>query len=78
MTIVGLCAAYDVADKAFRAGNAKGFPVGGNAEYVRLNVAETSARKAIAKNVELAMAQRQLNVLAYFAAWAIMRGGFKP
>lgn len=68
MTIIDMCKAFDEAEKASRT----------HLVTSELCRAERVARDRVSKAVRESMADGRTHELAYFAAWAIMRGGFTP
>ena len=72
MTIIDLCKAFDEAEKASRT----------HLVTSELCRAERVARDKLSAEVRKLMSRAVSPIaadgLAYFSAWAIMRGGFKP
>jgi hypothetical protein len=76
MAIVSLCKNYDAADKAFKDGNAEWLP--------RLLESRTMIEETVNRSLMIVENGWNFGIaearddLAYFSAWAIMRGGFRP
>lgn len=79
--IIELCDEFDAAEKALRAAKVTStFDLVDAEALARANLARfvKGLLEGVRNNDPFRKTQYDLNALSYFAAWAIMRGGFKP